>query len=98
MVELIEPNASVIEFGCGNGDLLFKLSNKIKSGIGIDNSEALISYAINKMKRGQIKNLEFRILDLIKDSYPESRMDYAIASLLFHTLPWTKAVDLVEKI
>ena len=97
MVELVDPNATVVEFGCGNGDLLFKLSDKIKAGVGIDKSEQLIAYASDRIKKEQIKNLEFRLSDLIHDSYSESNMDYSIASLLFHILPREKAVELVEK-
>ncbi len=36
IVNLVEPDSRVIEFGCGNGDLLFKLANKIEEGIGIN--------------------------------------------------------------
>ncbi|WP_319482489.1 class I SAM-dependent methyltransferase [uncultured Draconibacterium sp.] len=98
IVELVEPNSTLIEFGCGNGDLLFKLSNKIKTGVGIDNSEELIEYAANRMKRDQVKNLEFKLLDILNDTYQESEKDYAIASLLLHILPWGKAVELTKKV
>lgn len=46
IVDLIEPETSVVEFGCGNGDLLFKLSDKIKLGVGLGKSEQLIGYTI----------------------------------------------------
>ena len=39
IIELIKPDSNVVEFGCGNGDLLFKLSGKIKSGVGFDKSK-----------------------------------------------------------
>jgi len=57
IIELVEPNSTLIEFGCRNGDLLFKLSNKIKKGVGIDNSEELIEYATNKIKKIKLKIL-----------------------------------------
>ncbi len=98
IAKLVECNASVMELGCGNGDLLFKLSDKLKSGVGIDKSEQLIEYASNRIKKEQIKNLEFRLLDLINDSFPEPNMDYSVASLLFHILPWEKAVELAKRL
>lgn len=97
IVELVKPNSSVVELGCGNGDLLFKLSNKIKTGVGLDISKQLIAYACDRTKRDQVVNLEFKLIDLLKDTYPETEKDYFIASLLFHILPWENAVELTEK-
>ena len=81
IVERIKPNSTVLEFGCGDGDLLFKLSNKIKTGFGIDNSKQLIAYAKERIEKEQVKNLEFKLFDLIKDTYAETDKDYCI--LLF---------------
>ncbi|MCF7569236.1 class I SAM-dependent methyltransferase [Sabulilitoribacter arenilitoris] len=98
IVKLVESNSTVIEYGCGNGDLLFKLSVKIKEGIGVDKSKQLISFAKNQVIENQIKNLEFRLLDVLQDAYSVPKMDYSIVSLLFHILPWEKSVELVEKL
>ncbi len=43
MSELVPLNSEVIELGCGKGDLLIKLSSKIKFGKGIDKSEKTYS-------------------------------------------------------
>jgi ubiquinone/menaquinone biosynthesis C-methylase UbiE len=97
IIDLVQPNSTVIEFGCGNGDLLFKLSDKIKTGVGIDNSKQLITYATKRLKQEQVQNLEFKLTDILKNSFRESEQDYSIASLLLHVLPWEKAVELVKK-
>jgi len=98
IVELVEPNKTLLELGCGNGDLLFKLSGKLKFGIGIDNSEGLIEYAKDQMKQQQITNLEFRMADLLKHEFSDSKTDYSVASLLLHILPWDKSIQLVERL
>ena len=36
-------------------------------------------------------------MDVLKDAYPASKKNYAVASLLLHILPWKKAVELAEK-
>ncbi|TNJ42535.1 methyltransferase domain-containing protein [Tamlana fucoidanivorans] len=97
ILELIEPNTTVVELGCGNGDLLFKLSNKIKAGIGIDKSEQLIKYASNQIKKKQIKNLEFRAFDILQNACLNSKTDYTIACLVFHILPRKEAIVLLKK-
>ena len=98
IVELVEPNKTLLELGCGNGDLLFKLSGKLKFGIGIDNSEGLIEYAKDQMKQQQITNLEFRMADLLKHEFSDSKTDYSVVSLLLHILPWDKSIHLVERL
>ncbi|SFE55951.1 methyltransferase domain-containing protein [Sunxiuqinia elliptica] len=86
IIELIEPNTSVVEFGCGNGDLLFKLSTKIRSGIGLDKSTQLISYARKRKEEEQVSKLDFRIINLVTEPFTDLKKDYSIASLLFHIL------------
>ena len=98
IVELVEPNKTLLELGCGNGDLLFKLCGKLKFGIGIDNSEHLIEYAKDQMKQQQITNLEFRMADLLKHEFSDSKTDYSVVSLLLHILPWDKSIHLVERL
>ncbi|XCF05787.1 class I SAM-dependent methyltransferase [Tamlana crocina] len=98
IVELVEPNTTLVELGCGNGDLLFKLCHKLKLGIGYDISEQLIGYALERANEEQINNLEFRIVDLLREPYSEPKVDYSVASLLLHILPWNKAIELIEKL
>lgn len=98
ILELIDPNTTLVELGCGNGDLLFKLSHKIKFGVGMDKSEQLIEYALDRSKAEQVVNLEFRITDLLNEPYLEPKVDYSVASLLLHILPWNKAIELIEKL
>jgi ubiquinone/menaquinone biosynthesis C-methylase UbiE len=97
IVDLIEPKSTVMEVGCGNGDLLFKLSNKIRSGVGLDNSNQLIAFATDRIEKEQVKNLTFKLADITQDTFPDTQQDYAIASLLLHILPWENAVELVKK-
>lgn len=95
--DLIASNSNVVEFGCGNGDLLFILSHKIQWGTGIDNSASLIKYASNRKEKEKVENLTFKPIDLTKDKLPETKMDYAVASLLFHVLPKEDAINLLRK-
>ncbi|MCV9387026.1 class I SAM-dependent methyltransferase [Reichenbachiella ulvae] len=96
IVELIKPNSTVVEYGCGNGDLLFKLSGKIQQGIGIDLSEPLISYAIQRMNSESIDNLDFKIADVLKAPQTDIKTDYSISSLLLHILPWKESKKLLK--
>ncbi len=96
-MDLIDPNSRVIELGCGNGDLLFKLSPQIKSGLGIDKSETLINQAIKQKKRKNISNVDF-LCEELGDNYKHSETyDFSIASLFFHVIPMSESVYLLNK-
>lgn len=96
IIELIEPKTTVVEYGCGNGDLLFKLSSKIQSGIGLDVSEQLISYARKRKEKENAINLDFRLADVVKENVAEIATDYSVTSLLFHILSWDQARELLK--
>jgi SAM-dependent methyltransferase len=97
IMDLIEPNSSVIEFGCGNGDLLFKLSSSIKYGLGIDKSNSLIDAAIQQKRAMNLTNIDFRCEKLDSSYQHSERYDYAIASLFFHVIPRTDSIYMMKK-
>src|SRR5690606_33107347 len=97
MVDLIKPHSRVVEFGCGNGDLLFKLSNKINYGLGIDKSKKLIEYAKNQKKRNNWSNIDFVCEELGVDYKHSDSYDFSTASLFFHVIPSFEAVYLMNK-
>ncbi|SHI73901.1 Methyltransferase domain-containing protein [Tangfeifania diversioriginum] len=97
IMDLIEPNSSVIEFGCGNGDLLFKLSSQIKYGLGIDKSKPLIDYAVQQKRIMNLSNVDFRCEKLDSSYQHSENYDYAIASLFFHVIPWSDSIYLIKK-
>ena len=97
MMNLIEPNSTVIEFGCGNGDLLFKLSSRIKYGLGIDKSKPFIDAAIQQKRAMNLTNIDFRCEKLDSSYQHSGRYDYAIASLFFHVIPWSDSIYLMKK-
>ena len=98
LMESVEPNTTVIEYGCGNGDLLFKLAHKIQHGIGLDLSFQLIEYALKRKEKEAIHNLDFEVTDLTKSTFSPSKADYAIVSLLFHLLSKEEALVLLKKV
>lgn len=98
MTELVPPNSEVIEFGCGKGDLLIKLSSKIKFGKGIDKSEKHIQAARRRKKTKHINNIEFVCYTLGKDFRESRGYDFSVASLFFHVINNESAVYLLKKL
>ena len=97
LAALVAPNSSVIEFGCGNGDLLFTLSPQIKSGLGIDKSENLIGHAIAQKKQMGFDHIDF-VCEALGENFSHTKFyDFSIASLFFHVIPRPDSVYLLRK-
>lgn len=94
---MTKPDSRVIEFGCGNGELLLKLSSKIDSGLGIDQSKSQIEKALIKKKENKISNVEFVCQSLDKNFSTVKVYDTAIASLFFHVIPVKDSICLINK-
>jgi len=96
LMELIPPDSKIIEFGCGKGDLLFKLSKKIKYGLGIDKSRGLIENAIRRKEKEHILNIDFVSKELGKNYKNTEIFDFFVASLFFHVIPRADAIFLLN--
>ena len=97
IVDLIQSGSSVYDFGCGNGDLLFKLSDKIQEGIGFDYSKSLISFANKRKILEGIHNIDFKKIDVCNYPFPNDKINYSIASLFLHVLSKKDALKLFQK-
>ena len=59
IANLIDQNSTVLDVGCGTGDLLFKVANKISFGLGVDLDRSMINFANARKSKAQVSNLEF---------------------------------------
>ena len=96
ITELIKPGSSVNDYGCGNGNFLFNLSHKIKIGTGFDNAKSLISYANKRKSVEGVKNIDFMLIDLCKNPFPNNKVNYSIATLLLHVISKNDASFLLK--
>lgn len=97
IVAMIDPKSTIHELGCGNGDLLFHLSTKIKHGIGWDYDKELLRYAEEKKQELGINHLEFKAVDLLKSNLDFPEYDYSLTSLVYHLLPHATSQRLILK-
>lgn len=61
--ELIKPNETdiILDLGCGTGNQIIRLSQKVKLAIGLDISQGMINEARENARQGNCKNVEFYI-------------------------------------
>lgn len=96
LVALFDAGASVLDIGCGTGDLLFRASNKIGKGHGIDLDRQMIQYANNKLAECSAINLRFdclNALELAQDSY-----DVVTSTLCLHEMDGGEACDILRQV
>lgn len=98
IADIVEPNSNVLEVGSGTGHLLFKLSKKVNSSVGIDIDQQMINFAENKRKKLGINNLQFfnsRIETL--NTHTNINFDISTATLCLHEMKCHDALNTLKK-
>jgi len=52
-----KPTSTILDFGCGTGDITFEMVRKTQQVYGIDYSEGMVEAANQKTKEKNIKNV-----------------------------------------
>ena len=98
LLEYIEPHSRVLEIGCGTGDLLFRASNKIAYGLGLDLDPAMIAFANNIKKKMELNNLDFCLQNAIELSLESGpKFDITTSTLCLHELNSDVAMKILTK-
>ncbi|MFH1841145.1 MAG: class I SAM-dependent methyltransferase [Candidatus Shapirobacteria bacterium] len=64
ILDNFSPKDSVLDAGCGSGNIAFFLAHKVKKVIGLDLSQSAIDFAQQKVIETRVKNLSFQTADL----------------------------------
>ncbi|WP_421765073.1 class I SAM-dependent methyltransferase [Ekhidna sp.] len=96
MINMLDPDARVIDLGCGSGDFFIRAHSKIESGFGVDGSKSFIKYAQNRTKNLNITNLAFKHRMIDQHFKPKADFTHATACLFFHVLPQELAVQILK--
>jgi len=94
LIELITDDSTLLEVGCGTGNLLFLSAQKISSGHGVDIDQGMIEFAESKRKENGLKHLSFECIDALKMT--PRQFDIATSTLCLHELPKQKACDILK--
>ena len=85
---LIQPGDSVLDVGCGTGDVTLLAKRRAQTGQvhGIDPAPEMIAVARKKAIRKHL-DIDFRIGVIEALPFPDSSMDVVTSSLMMHHLP-----------
>jgi SAM-dependent methyltransferase len=95
---IIEPNSSVLDVGCGTGRLAFTIAYKSKLVLGIDLSKRNIEKAKSKLAKNPNEKISFAhstVSDLISQNL---YFDYAVMTYVIHEVNEEERVKLLEDI
>lgn len=94
LVELIEHDSTLLEVGCGTGDLLFQAAEKISYGHGVDLNQGMIKYAESKRQAHNLSNLSFECIDAL--AMVPRKFDISTSTLCLHEMPEQQACALLK--
>lgn len=94
LVELIEHNSTVLEVGCGTGDLLFQAASKISKGHGIDIEQGMIKHAEAKRQKHNLNNLSFECINAL--AMEPRKFDVSTSTLCLHEMREQQACALMR--
>ncbi len=78
------PPLVVADLGSGEGLLSELLARRCKKVIAVDNSEKIVAFGAAKAKKNGLKNLEFRLGDLVNPPIESNSVDVVILSQALH--------------
>jgi ubiquinone/menaquinone biosynthesis C-methylase UbiE len=98
---LPEAKIHVLDIGCGNGALLRALSDRIESGVGVDESEAILERARARTSEGAsdpISNLNFEKIDGPHLPFEDDSFEVVISLMSFRYLDWDPLLAEIKRV
>lgn len=93
---LPDGGIDLLDIGCGNGALLNALADRLNSGVGVDESSAIISRA--KLKNSEISNLRFEIIKGPVLPFPDNSFDVVTSLMSFRYLDWDPLLAEIKRV
>ena len=94
----MNPTGSLVDVGCGSGNLIVQIAKKFKSLdlIGVDISLEMIELAKQRVINNKFENsIELKIGTAEKLPFDDSSIDFIVSSLSLHH--WTNPVEVIEE-
>lgn len=77
LLSLAGKDKNALDIGCGDGKFAFEIAKNFQHIQGIDNSAELIKIALSKKDEFRIENVDFKLEDARKISFPDDSFNIA---------------------
>lgn len=83
----VKPGSTLIDIGCGTGELLFSLADVGSDMVGVETSKRMWSFADRQARTRGFNNVQVLFGDGAKlDNFSAGSFDYAIACMVLHEM------------
>lgn len=94
LINQIMPGSTIVDIGCGTGDLLFKSAAKLSKGYGIDIDKGMINYAEERRREESVRNIKFICGDI--RNIERNNYDLSTSTLCLHEAGSNAACEILE--
>ena len=99
IITLIEPQATIIDIGCGTGFFSFSVAGKCKSVLGIDLSSRNINKATKNLSKNPTSKITFNHTTVENiHSEGNQHFDYAVMTYVIHEVNENERIELLKNI
>lgn len=85
-----------LDIGCGNGALLYALSDRINSGVGVDESGGILERA--RIRNAENEHISFTKIDGPVLPFPDDSFDVVTSLMSFRYLDWDPLLTEIKRV
>jgi len=94
----VKPGSTLIDVGCGTGELLFSLADVGSELVGVESSRRMWSFANRQAWRRGFNNVQVLLGDGARlEDFSPGFFDYAIACMVFHEMDANQRLPVLKE-
>ena len=94
----VKPGSTLIDIGCGTGELLFSLADVGAELVGVETSRGMWSFADRQVRTRCFNNVQILLGDGAKlENYAAGFFDYAIACMVLHEMDASQRLPVLKE-
>ncbi len=94
----VKPGSTLIDIGCGTGELLFSLAEVGSELVGVETSERMWSFANRRAQRRGLNNVQILLGDGVKlENFSAGFFDYATACMVLHEMDASQRLPVLRE-
>lgn len=96
--EQVKPGSSLIDIGCGTGELVLFLADSCTELVGVETSHRMWSYAQKRAQDQELTNVRFIFAHGAKlEKLPTGFFDYATACMVLHEMDASQRLPVLQE-
>ena len=98
IAKIVPAGSRVIDIGCGTGDQLLYIADKIDQGVCIELSETMVKTGRQQASRRGVDNCDFQLADATDLGHLEDQsFDFAMSSMVIHEMSMEKRLPVLKE-